>query len=258
MSRLRVATLNLRNLMDRWDERMPLVLADMRALQPDLLGLQEVMYPLQQDRLIGAAGEGRYEAHRAWAQRPEWGNAVLVKSPLAGRQVERLELAFGRSALQVVVDLAGGGTLAFVTTHLHHPPEAAAERDAEAAELLRWLDAGPATDATVLAGDFNANPSEPAYASIAAAGFRSAFLEANGAEPAVTWPSGLDAPAKDTDGDPACLDYIWLRGAVRPVDVRLAWDRPAVGDPTLYPSDHFGIVADLALGAEVGTGSQGA
>ena len=41
------------------------------ALQPDLIGLQEVVYVMQQDRLIGAAGEGRYGAVRGWAGRPE-------------------------------------------------------------------------------------------------------------------------------------------------------------------------------------------
>ena len=60
MDRLHVATLNILNLADRWPERRRLILADMAALQPDLLGLQEVVYVLQQDRLIGAAGEGRY------------------------------------------------------------------------------------------------------------------------------------------------------------------------------------------------------
>ena len=44
MDRLHVATLNIRNLADRWFERLPLLLADMAALQPDLLGLQEVVY----------------------------------------------------------------------------------------------------------------------------------------------------------------------------------------------------------------------
>jgi len=85
MDRLHVATLNIRNLADRWDERLPLLLADMAALQPDLLGLQEVVYVLQQDRLIGAAGEGRYEAIRGWAGRPEYGNSLLVRAPLSGR-----------------------------------------------------------------------------------------------------------------------------------------------------------------------------
>ena len=58
MDRLLVATLNILNLADRWAERLPLLLADMAALQPDLIGLQEAVYPMQQDRLLGAAGEG--------------------------------------------------------------------------------------------------------------------------------------------------------------------------------------------------------
>lgn len=48
MDRMHVATLNIRNLADRWPERLPLLLADMAALQPDLLGLQEVVYPMHQ------------------------------------------------------------------------------------------------------------------------------------------------------------------------------------------------------------------
>ena len=34
---LHVATLNIRNIADRWDERLPLLLADMRSLQPDVI-----------------------------------------------------------------------------------------------------------------------------------------------------------------------------------------------------------------------------
>ena len=40
---LHVATLNIRNIADRWDERLPLLLADMRALQPDVVLLDVVM-----------------------------------------------------------------------------------------------------------------------------------------------------------------------------------------------------------------------
>ena len=67
---LLVATLNLRNIADRWSERIPLLLADMAALQPDLIGLQECVFAVQQDRLLGAAAAGRYESRRGWAGRP--------------------------------------------------------------------------------------------------------------------------------------------------------------------------------------------
>lgn len=248
MDRLHVATLNILNLADRWPERLPLILADMASLQPDLLGLQEVVYVLQQDRLIGAAGEAHYASIRGWAGRPEYGNSLLVKQPLVAADVERLDLGLGRAAHRARLTLAGGSTLLMVVTHLHHVVDGDAQRDGQTEALLAWIAGAPPADATIALGDFNADPGEPAYARMNAAGFRSAFAAANGSEPAVTWPSGLQAPAMDTDGEPDCLDYIWVRGAVRVVDARLAFDRPHPEDPTLYPSDHFGLSAHLEIG----------
>jgi endonuclease/exonuclease/phosphatase family metal-dependent hydrolase len=248
MDRLHVATLNIRNLADRWDERLPLILADMAALQPDLLGLQEVVYPLQQDRLIGAAGEGRYEAIRGWAGRPEYGNSLLVRSPLTARDTDRIDLGLNREAHRTVVDLPGGATILVVVTHLHHPGPDEAVRDDQTRQLVEWLPSAPSTIAVTVMGDFNADPGEPTYRRMVEAGFHSSYADVHGADPAVTWPSGLQAPAMDTDGIPECLDYIWVRGAVRVTEARLAFDRPAVDDPTLYPSDHLGISAHLEIG----------
>ena len=243
---LHVATLNLRNIADRWPERIPLLLADMAALQPDLLGLQECVFAVQQDRLLGAAGEGRYESRRGWAGRPEYGNAVLGRAPLALGDGDRLELGRNRCALRVPVSLPSGARLDFVVTHLHHLPADAAVREEQAIQVAEWLrpDAGP----LVVVGDFNAEPTEATYDVMRDAGFRSAHVEANGAEPAVTWPSGIQAPGIDEDGDAGCLDYIWVRGAITVDSCRLAFDRPAVGDPTLYPSDHLGLSARIRLG----------
>ena len=248
MDRLHVATLNIRNLADRWFERLPLLLADMAALQPDMLGLQEVVYVMQQDRLLGAAGEGHYGAHRGWAGRPEYGNSLLVREPLNATDVDRVDLGHNRSAHRARIVLPGGSTILAVVTHLHHLGPDEAIRDQQAAALIEWLDGGPATDATILMGDLNADPDEPAPARLRAARFRSAFEEANGAEPAVTWPSGLTAPGMDTDGDPECLDYIWLRGSARVASARLVFDRPDPEDATIYPSDHLGIAAELEIG----------
>jgi endonuclease/exonuclease/phosphatase family metal-dependent hydrolase len=244
---LHVATLNIRNIADRWPERIPLLLADMAALQPDLIGLQECVFAVGQDRLLGAAGKGRYASRRGWAGRPEYGNAVLGREPLALGDGERLDLGTNRSALRVAVSLPSGAGLDFVVTHLHHlvPDEAAREEQARA--LTAWL--APVAGGLVVVGDFNAEPSEQAYRVMREAGFRSAFAEANGAEPAVTWPSGIQAPGMDVDGEPGCLDYIWLRGPITAESCRLAFDRPAVDDQTLYPSDHIGLSARIRLGA---------
>ena len=245
--RLHVATLNLRNIADRWPERIALLLADMAALQPDLIGLQECVFAVQQDRLLGAAGEGRYESRRGWAGRPEYGNAVLGRAPLAVGDGERRDLGHNRSALRVPVALPSGATLDFVVTHLHHLTPDAEIRAEQASAVAAWL--APIAGPLVVVGDFNADPTEPAYRVMLDAGFRSAHAEANGAEPAVTWPSGIKAPGIDVDGEPSCLDYIWLRGPISVESCRVTFDRPAVDDPTLYPSDHFGLSAQITLGA---------
>jgi endonuclease/exonuclease/phosphatase family metal-dependent hydrolase len=248
MTELSVATLNIRNIADRWWERAPLLFADMAALQPDVIGLQEVLYAVQQDRLIGAAGPGSYTALRGWAGRPEYGNAILVREPLVPVRPIRLDLGTNRSALRVRVDSSDGLALTFVVTHLHHevPDESLRAEQAEA--LTAWL--ADLTDEAplVVVGDFNAEPVEPAYRVMTDAGFRSAHLVANGAEPEVTWPSGIQAPGMDVDGEPGCLDYIWVRGAVEVESCRVVFDRPGADDPTLLPSDHFGLIARIRVG----------
>lgn len=243
---LHVATLNLRNIADRWSERLPLLLADMAALQPDMIGLQECVFAAQQDRILGASGEGRYSSRRGWANRPEYGNAILGREPLVLGDGDRLELSRGRSALRVPVSLPSGTTLDFVDTHLHHAVDDASVRAEQATVVVDWL--GAISGPLVVVGDFNADPTEPTYRVMLDAGFRSASVEANGAEPPVTWPSGIQAPGMDVDGDPGCLDYIWVRGPITVDSCRLAFDRPAVGDPTLFPSDHFGLSALVRIG----------
>jgi endonuclease/exonuclease/phosphatase family metal-dependent hydrolase len=248
VSRITVATLNIRNLADRWWERAPLLFGDMAALQPDVIGLQEVVYPLQQDRLIGASGPGFYTALRGWAGRPEYGNAMLVREPLRATIPTRFDLGHNRSALRARVSAADGPRITFVVTHLHHVPADEGLRESQARALVDWLAEVPAPQPLVVVGDFNAEPVESSYRVMADAGFGSAFAVANGREPDVTWPSGIQAPGMDDDGDPGCLDYIWVRGAIEVDACRLAFDRPAEGDPTLYPSDHLGLFAELNVG----------
>ena len=251
MDRLHVATLNIRNLADRWDERLPLLLADMAALQPDLFGLQEVVYVLQQDRLIGAAGEGRYEAHRgAGPVGRSTATACSSVSRCVATGVARLDL--GLRAVRAARRRRPArrrATCSIVVTHLHHEVDGEAARDDQARDCSSGWTRRPRTDAQVVMGDFNAEPASRRTSGWSAAGYRSAHAEANGGGARVTWPSGLQAPGMDTDGDPGCLDYVWVRGAVR-VDERARWcstDRRSATRRSI-PSDHLGISARLEIG----------
>jgi hypothetical protein len=97
--RLVVPTLNILNLADHWEERLPLLLANTAAFSADVLALQEVVYVMQQDRLLGAGTPDEHAVHRGWAGPPEYGNSLLVRRPLAVEAaVERLDLGLNRAA----------------------------------------------------------------------------------------------------------------------------------------------------------------
>lgn len=176
---------------------------------------------------------------------PDFGNAVLVaKGDVQAH--EELRLCGGRSVQRVLL-VAEGRTIWFANTHLHHKPLEPLVRVEQVEAIISWMAEAPAADVTIVVGDFNTPPFEPAYGAMIAAGYRSAMFEANGAEPLVTWPSGIQAETMDTDGDPNCLDYIWVRGRATVDGARVAANEPSPGDPTIYPSDHFALVAELNI-----------
>jgi len=250
---LRLATFNIRNTTDRYEERMPLLGAAFASLDADIIGLQEVILsdggpgkPRQDDYLSGQLPGRHYKSlvspHET---HPTFANAILYATG-DFQAHEQLRLGTGRSAQRLLV-VVEGRALWFVNTHLHHKPEEPAVRLEQARAIIEWMASAPAADATFVVGDFNTPPHEPAYQAMVDAGYSSAMREANGTEPAVTWPSGIQAPTMDTDGDPNCLDYIWYSGGARILAARVAANEHPANDPTLYPSDHFALVADVEL-----------
>ncbi|MEX2080435.1 MAG: endonuclease/exonuclease/phosphatase family protein [Dehalococcoidia bacterium] len=247
---LRLATFNIRNVNDRYQERAPLLGQAFAAIDADVICLQEVHFSEDvndaQDLFLASHLPARnYRSLDSRSERsPDFGNAILVSAGEVQAH-EELRLSRGRSAHRVLLALPGARVIWVVNTHLHHKPEEPAVRAEQAAAILQWMAEAPGADAAIVAGDFNTPPFEPAYDLMTRARYRSAMLEANGAEPPVTWPSGIQAPTMDTEGDPNCLDYIWLTGDVRVVSATLAADAAHPTDPTLYPSDHFALVAEL-------------
>lgn len=245
---LRLATFNIRNTTDRYDERKPLLGAAFAELEADVVGLQEVMFsePRQDDFLSSQLAERHYRSLGSRHERyTDFGNAILVaKGDIQAH--DELRLSHGRSAHRVLL-VGEGRTVWFANTHLHHRPLEPEVRVEQVRAIATWMADAPAADAAFVVGDFNTPPFEPAYAEMLAAGWSSAMVAANGAEPPVTWPSGIQAPTMDTDGDPNCLDYIWYRGRARVEWARVAANEHPYGDTTLYPSDHFALLAQVVV-----------
>ncbi|MEO6398712.1 MAG: endonuclease/exonuclease/phosphatase family protein, partial [Tepidiformaceae bacterium] len=155
-----LATFNIRNINDRYEERKPLLGAGFASLGADIVGLQEVVFsePRQDDYLSAQLPERHYRSFDARMERfPMAGLATLVA---AGEVVshEELRLSTGRVAQRVLLAMPGQRMLWFANTHLHHVPAEAGVRLEQIRAILAWLESAPAANATVLVGDFNAPP----------------------------------------------------------------------------------------------------
>ncbi len=207
-----------------------------RTSIPTSSGLQEVRRFPGQARWI-ARHTGPQE--RPWEVRTAYktglkrfweGIGVLSRPPVTSHARLRLEGGF-RVAQRVTVVLPDGGTLDVYNTHLADGD--AAVRAAQARQLLAWMDERPDV-AQVLVGDLNSRPGS-APITVLTSRLRSAYALVHGTEPPRTVPGN------------GVLDYVLVNDLVVVLDARVTLDRPSPDDPSLLPSDHFGVTATIRV-----------
>lgn len=245
-SPMRVLTLNLRHNANRWDERLPLVAQLLNAESPDIIALQEVWLPIQQAHLIASHLDNHYTIYIASKSGDEQGRegiALLSRHPV--RQREMLHLPEGNRVAQRFVVQINGRDVVIANTHLHHRPmHDETIRLPQMRVLIDWL--RPFDLPVILTGDMNALPDSDTiqYAKIS---LKSAFETKHGSEPDTTFPTPLTA-ADYPAGLKITLDYILYTSQTLHIkSARLTAHRPAAGDAKLYPSDHYGLIADVEL-----------
>ncbi len=189
------------------DKYLKMVAAFVKALSPDLVGMQEVgrnMYPtrfVDQDQWL--APRLGYQ-HYIWDYAKQslgglvhrQGNAVFSRHPIVERRTIRYEArgTAGGAASEprmaiVAFVVVGGYRIAFVSTHLGFPEEA---RVGQARELVAALEG--LAEPVILVGDFNTPKGSPSYRILAAA-FDDTWELARPGEPKVTLPGskkGID------------------------------------------------------------------
>ncbi len=129
----------------------------------------------------------------------------------------------------------------FVSTHLdetHSPANAA-----QAGEIIQQLDT--VAEPQLVVGDFNANPSEPTYADMLAAGFTDVTAAFGAAGPTCCQSPDLDNPVSQLTNR---YDYVFERG-LSSLDLALLVGNttPFEGTQPLWPSDHAGVIAEVDL-----------
>lgn len=252
MAELTVATLNLFNRMGGWDARAPLVVDQWVHLAPDLIALQEVSLLTDQGtwlcREVNERRDGLPPYRLKHAAHPDKAPAAAglgVASLLDPLEHEMLDLMSFESIAQRLVFELDGRRFVFVGTHLHYPVDASSARVRQIEYLLAWLDRRDDGLPLILTGDFNAYADPPEKTvQILKSRFRSAYETVHGREPEKTWPT----PVNDWDKSPAgTLDYVWVSSEWQVRDAGLCFDEPSAGNANVYPSDHLGVYARLAL-----------
>jgi len=274
---VRVVTWNLWWRFGPWQARQKAILAVLRELRPDVVGLQEVWAAGGENLAEWLAGElGLYwtwaasDASERWQRRigepgVEVGNAVLSRWPVVEREVLRLpapaDVDDGRLALYARL-AAPGHPVPFFTVHLSSPLHASAVRRRQVTALAEFVAAHrTGTDfPPVVTGDFNASADSDeirVFGGIRTAPlvpgqvFFDAWDYADPAAPSTTW-DHANPYVHPGLGPAARIDYIHVGGPAGPdgigtvLDVRRAGDGPVDG---IWPTDHAAVVADLATEA---------
>jgi endonuclease/exonuclease/phosphatase family metal-dependent hydrolase len=280
MTSLRVATINVWNKSGPWLARLPLIRRELERLSPEVVGLQEVLRyrpdaaldaPLstQNDQATEIAdGLGfnlAYGVASDYGNGLKFGNAVFSRHPILEQRsfpLPGIESGESRCLLYALCDTPHGPLPVFVT-HLNWKFHHGAVRQRQTAFIAERIAEISVIDGPhlppVLMGDFNAAPDadEIRYLTglCAFEGKTVYFADAwqyAGVGPGHTFDRNNGYAAKGREPSRR-IDYIFVRGPDRefrgePLQAEVAFHEAVqAGGETVWPSDHFGVYADLAI-----------
>lgn len=269
MDRLRVVTLNIWNRMGPWEQRFRLIREGLRALDADIVGLQEVLAfegESQAKAIAEALREDGLHYELTFGKANElgggvlFGNAVLSRFPITKSDVFPLPnegTRENRSLLMTELETPAGA-LPFFVTHLNWKFHEGYVREAQVVEVARVIkNLAPIRGLPpILVGDLNAEPEAneirflKGLGSLAGKSFYmdDCFAHA-GQGSGITFDAVGNPFAATTREYPRRIDYILVRGPDehgrgKPLTARVVLDRIADG---IAASDHYGVYAEVSI-----------
>ena len=265
---MRVATLNVWGRAGDWGARRKVLRDGFRDLRPDLVTLQETIKTSDYDQVHDILGPEFHIAHQARRDADGMGVSIATHWPHA--RVRELDLRltpraaadpFPCTALLVeVLAPEPFGALLLVNHFPNWELDFAFEREEQAVAATRALDelrAGRDMH-VIVAGDLDADPQAASMRfwtgrdslSGLSVCYRDAWESVHPDEPGHTYTPHNPLAARTRDWPFRRIDYILVRCGVHmgpTLDIRdcqRIFDAPVGG---VWASDHFGVVADLAM-----------
>lgn len=265
---IRVATLNIRNTTDRYEERKDLLGKVIVGLEPDIIGFQEVAWnqiPFlyesfgSKGMILQSQCRDPILSKKDKTYRVD-GDLLLISDytnnikpdKISVLRTDTLILSFERVAQKAIISYktdSGKRTFVIANTHLHNGSsrEDILERERQCENMIEWIEKNnEKVDGFIVLGDFNCNPEDPTYKYMINSNYYSGYKFVCGEEPTKTFPSGIIADTMD-DGPDECIDFIWIKGKLTPFFSSIWAHNCDINDKTIYPSDHFGIFVDLMI-----------
>ena len=245
---LRIATLNTAQNHKLWELRRELIAAQLAELNPAVLAINEIHLPTQTGRWLQRSATARIGTKYTLLQQSKVGEdtrteaeGLLTRHPFT--ETGSLDYRSHNCVAQVARFEIAGRLLDVYVTHLIAARVEDSARQYQVRQLLEWVRSRNDAGFSVVCGDFNAPPDQPSIRLMLDASFR----------PTQTQPTAF-SPLEEPGGMPThpewprfdrCIDFIWVSQAINIRDSGLCFNKPAPDNPTLWPSDHVGVWADL-------------
>jgi endonuclease/exonuclease/phosphatase family metal-dependent hydrolase len=262
---LRVLTLNVWGRRGSWVDRRRVLVEGLRELEPDLVAFVEAIKTDEYDQVVDLLGPDFHVAHQAEREPDGQGASIASRWPVEAVHEVDLNVTprtAGFACTTLVAEvLAPGpyGPLLFVDHVPSWQLDFERERELQALAAARFVEelVGRRNLHVVFAGDFTADPESASVRFLtgrqslggASVCYRDAWESAHPGEPGETF-TPRNPLVADWDWPFRRLDYVLVRcgehggPTLAIADCSLAFDEPVDG---VWASDHFGVVADLAL-----------
>ena len=253
---MRLLTLNIGSIEDRWNERTAEVAAWINLTTPDVIALQEVSRTddgrTSVDEVSGLLDRDRYFSHFAGhpmkAEPGALGVAVLSRvRPHDAGQID-LPTEPGAVARRTVAWIQRGATTIY-SAHLAPDPHNMEYRLAQV-DVLRAAVQERDETTTVLCGDLNCDADSPAMRRLLSPpGETASWIDdlwtlTNPTTPGYTWDLTTNPLAHARNEPRRRLDYILAPGRIaRGATMAVVCAKRLSG--TVFASDHFGLLAEL-------------